>query len=104
MNLEINNTLDNKSSKNSFSEELENYIKKTNTSFSIDRFEGDFAICENRETNEMINIEKSLLPEECKEGDIIKFENCKYVLDKFETQKEKEEIKNLVDNLFKKKK
>ena len=84
MNLEINNNFNNKSSKNAFSEELENYIDKTNTSFSIDRFEGDFAICEDRKTKKMVNIEK-------------------YILDIAQTKKEKEEIKNLVDNLFKRK-
>lgn len=104
MHLEINNNFNNKSSKNAFSEELENYIDKTNTSFSIDRFEGDFAICEDRKTKKMINIEKSLLPIEATEGDIIKFENGKYILDVIQTKKEKEEIKNLVDNLFKRKK
>lgn len=104
MNLEMNNNFNKKNSTNNFSKELENYIDKINTSFSIDRFEGNFAICENRKTQEMVNIEKSLLPEECKEGDIIKFENGKYTIDNSQTKKEKEEIKNLVDNLFKKKK
>lgn len=103
MNLEINNNFNNKSSKNTFSEELENYIDKTNTSFSIDRFEGDFAICEDRKTQKMVNIKKSLLPIDATEGDIIKFENGKYILDIDQTKKEKEEIKNLVDNLFKRK-
>ncbi len=103
MNLEINNNFNNKSSKNAFSEELENYIDKTNTSFSIDRFEGDFAICEDRKTKKMVNIEKSLLPIGATEGDVIRFVNGKYILDIAQTKKEKEEIKNLVDNLFKRK-
>ena len=51
----------------------------------------------------MINIEKSLLPIEATEGDVIRFVNGKYILDIVQTKKEKEEIKNLVDNLFKRK-
>lgn len=103
MNLEINHEPDKKVSSNSFSKELNNYINRTIT-FSIDRFEGNFAVCENTQTNKIINIEKSLLPDDCKEGDIIKFENGKYTLDVSQSKKEKEDIKNLVNSLFKKKK
>lgn len=103
MNLEINNNLNKKSSKSSFSEELENYINKTNTLFSIDRFEGNFAICENKQTQEIVNIQKNLLPINATEGDIIRFVNGKYILDIEQTKKEREDIKNLVDNLFKRK-
>ncbi len=101
MDLEINNQ-NNKISSDDFSKELENHLSKVIT-FSIDRFENNFAVCENKQTNEMVNIEKSLLPIDCKEGDIIKFENGIYTLDLDKTNKEKEEIKNLVNNLFKKK-
>lgn len=88
-------------SNNSFSHELKNQIEKT-TFFSIDRFEGDFAICENKSTGEMVNIKKSLLPESSKEGDILKIENGVYILDKVATQNNQNEIKNMVNNLFKK--
>lgn len=103
MDLEITNTSQNNNS-TSFSKELENYINKTNTYFSIDRFENNFAICENMQTHEMINIEKSLIPENCKSGDILAFKEGKYVLDKSQTLKKQNEIKNLVNSLLKKKK
>lgn len=103
MDLEISKNEKNITSNTSFSKELENYISKENDSFSIDRFEEEFAVCENRKTNEMINIPKSLLPENCKSGDIIILKNGKYVLDVSQTKKEQDEIKNLVNNLFKKK-
>ena len=102
MNLEINHEQNKKNSSDNFSEELKHYINKS-TTFSIDRFEGNFAVCENKQTNEMVNIEKSLLPENCHEGDIIKLENGSYVLDTQNTNKEQEEIKHLLNNLFKKK-
>lgn len=71
--------------------------------FAIDRFEENFAVCENLETNEIINIEKNLLPANCKKGDIIKFENGIYSIDEITTKIEQKEIKNMVDSLFKRK-
>lgn len=101
MNLNIENN--NKTNiNNSFSKELKKSIEKK-SHFSIDRFEGEFAICENKETNEMVNIHKSLLPKNCKEGDILKLENGVYIIDKISTNTEQKEIKNMVNNLFKKK-
>lgn len=103
MILEINDN-DKKNNSENFSSELNNYIEKTKTTFSVDRFEGNFAVCENRETGEFVDIPLSELPENIKEGSMLKFENGKYILDIESTRKEQEEIKNLVDNLFKRKK
>jgi len=36
----------------------------------VDRFEGDFAVCEN-ENKEMINVCRSELPADVKEGDVL---------------------------------
>src|SRR5574344_1827650 len=55
--------------------------------YVIDRFEGDYAVCENRETGEMRNIEKSLLPESVKEGTVLERENGNYIID-VETEKQ----------------
>lgn len=104
MILEINDNNKKNNNLEEFSSELNNYIQKSETTFSIDRFEGDFAICENKQTGQMQSISKSDLPLNICEGDIIKFESGKYVLDVEATNKEKQEIKNLVDNLFKRKK
>ena len=84
MNLDLNNNNKKNNSEN-FSSELNNYI-------------------ENRQTGEFIDIPLSKLPENIKQGSIIKFENGNYILDIESTKKEQEEIKNLVDNLFKRKK
>lgn len=100
MNLNIEN--DNNNLNTSFSKKLENSLNKYFL-FSIDRFEGDFAVCENIETNEIVNINKSLISKNCKEGDIIKLENGVYIKDEIETQNAQEEIKNMMDNLFKRK-
>lgn len=78
-------------------------IPNSNSTFSIDRFEENFAVCENLETGEFLNIQISDLPLNAKEGSIIKFENGIYVLDIENTEAKQLEIKKLVDNLFKKK-
>ena len=103
MILEIDNN-DKKNNSEDFHSELNNYIEKTETTFSVDRFEGNFAVCENRITGDFINIPISELPENVTEGSIIKFEKGNYILDIESTKKEQEEIKNLVNNLFKRKK
>lgn len=104
MILEIDDNNKKNNNSEEFFSELNNYIQKTETTFSVDRFEGDFAVCENRKTGKMITIHKSDLPENIKEGSILKYENGTYILDIESTKKEQEEIKNLVDNLFKRKK
>ncbi len=78
-------------------------LKNTVTTFSIDRFEGNYAICEDRNTQEMVSISKALLPVNSKSGDILKFENDRLIIDDVATLKEQQEIKKLVDQLFKKK-
>ena len=47
----------------------------------IDRFEENFAICENRETKEIRKINLYDLPENIKEGSVLKLKNDKYELD-----------------------
>lgn len=68
--------------------------------FSIDRFEGKFAVCENLSTNEFCNILKKDLPKNCKEGSIIKYENNKYILDEESTKSKQDDVKSIVKNLF----
>ncbi|NMA66279.1 MAG: DUF3006 domain-containing protein [Clostridiaceae bacterium] len=65
----------------------------------IDRFEGDYAICET-ENKGMINIERSNLPCEAKEGDVIIKALDGYKIDKDETNKRKARINELMDDLW----
>lgn len=65
----------------------------------IDRFEGDYAVCE-KEDRIMIDIEKSKLPSYAKEGDVIVLIDGKYSIDLEETNKRKKEIKKLMDDLW----
>ena len=69
--------------------------------FSIDRFEEDMIVLENRKNGEKININKDKLPRNLKEGDIVKRINGKYFLDKKGTMSERDRIKNKMNNLWK---
>lgn len=68
--------------------------------YTIDRFEGDMAVIENRKTREIKNIEKEKIPEECKEGDIIKSINGKYFLDEEQTKEVEKNIHEKYKNLW----
>ena len=71
--------------------------------YSIDRFQDNFAVCENQTTGEFINIPKDLIDSSAKTGDIIKKQNNKYIIDIEKTTIAKAEIRNLATSLFKRK-
>ena len=68
--------------------------------FSVDRFEGDIAVLENRENGNRINVERNKLPNNLKEGDILKCINGKYSLDKDRTIDETNRIRDKMNNLW----
>ncbi len=88
-NLEINET------------EVE-LAKKLNAiqEFSVDRLEEDMAILENRENGNTMNVARSKLPSDIKEGDILKCINGKYTLDRERTLEETNRIKNKMNHLW----
>ena len=85
---------------NAFIKELSERLKIMESKFVIDRFEEGFAVCENRDTKQMHNIEIKDLPEGAKEGTVLKFENGKYVIDELEEQEISNRIKQKMDNLW----
>ena len=66
----------------------------------IDRFEGDYVVCE-RDDRTMLNINKNKLPAEAKEGDILAVDGDAISIDLRETSKRKERAKKLMEELFK---
>jgi hypothetical protein len=66
----------------------------------IDRFENNYAVCE-KEDRTMINIEKSKLPQNAKEGDVLIIKNDKIIIDYEETLKRKKIIENLTEDIWK---
>lgn len=67
--------------------------------YVIDRFEGDFAVCENEE-GKMVNMDKKTLPLEAKEGDVIIFDCNGVSIDKEETTKRRKRINELAESLW----
>lgn len=65
----------------------------------IDRFEGEYAVCE-KEDLEMIDIEIKRLPAYAKEGDVLIIENDDIKIDSSETNKRKKRIETLIDELW----
>ncbi len=68
-------------------------------SYIIDRFEGEFAICED-ENGVMHDIEKALLPANAAAGDCFKERNGAYVLDSQETARRREAIRRKLNSLW----
>lgn len=67
---------------------------------TIDRFEGNFAVCEKADRT-MINIPKEKIPAEAKEGDILTIEGDEIKLDADVTAKRKKDIDKLMNDLWK---
>ena len=68
--------------------------------YTIDRFEENIAVLEDRKTGKNKNISKDRIPEKCKEGDIVKCINGKYFLDKKETEKVEKEMQEKYKDLW----
>lgn len=85
---------------NNFINEMEVKLNKMDVEYTIDRFEGDIAVCEDRNNNKMIEIMKENLPEGAKEGSIIKYENGKYILDLGKDKEIANRIKKKMDKLW----
>lgn len=81
-------------------EKLEDLQKNHQQILVVDRFEENIAVCEDRETKKMINISVTDLPENVKEGDVIKHINNKYELDEKTTLEIEERINEKVKDLF----
>ena len=84
----------NKFDVSSFIQELTERLEIMGKELTVDRFEENFAVCEDRKTGKNYNIEISKLPEGIKEGSIIKFENGKYI----ECENAEKEISNRIKN------
>ena len=67
--------------------------------FTLDRYENNYAICENRTTGEMFDIPKSKISPDAKDGDILKFKNGIYQICHKETNTQKEFIENLFNKI-----
>ena len=69
--------------------------------YIIDRFEGNYAVCEAADLS-MTNVERSKLPSEAKEGDTIIYDGEVYTIDEDDTNRRRERIKRKFNSLKKK--
>jgi hypothetical protein len=67
---------------------------------TIDRFEGEFAVCEKADRT-MINVRKDKIPTNAKEGDVLTIEGESIRIDSGTTTKRKKKIDNLMNDLWK---
>ncbi len=67
---------------------------------SIDRFEGEFAVCIDDNEN-IVSINRSLIRGKVVSGDVIDEKNGVYIVLENETERRKNEIRKLQDELFK---
>jgi hypothetical protein len=67
--------------------------------YTIDRFEGDLAVCESEDLGS-IDIKRADLPAAAKEGDSLIYDGVRYFLDAASTDECRERIQKKVDDLF----
>lgn len=79
---------------------LEIMENSDNIEYTIDRIEEDIAVCENRQTKEIINIKVGELPEDIREGTILIYKDGKYILNHEKEQEIEKRIKEKMDNLW----
>ncbi len=72
-----------------------------NTLFTLDRYESDYAVCENRSTGEMFDIPRLMVDPYARDGDILKLENGKYQIDYNENEKQREISQELTRRITK---
>ena len=68
--------------------------------FTIEKIEDNIVILEDRNKNTFFNIDKSMLPNNIKEGDILDLKDNKYIINKDLTKKIKENIRNKFNSLM----
>ena len=77
-----------------FINEIEERFNEMEEELVIDRYEGDYAICEDRKTGAKKEILKTELQEGLEEGSVIKKENGKYI----KAEKEQEIIEKRIED------
>lgn len=66
----------------------------------LDRFEENFAVCEIEDTQEMINLDISLMPPDVMFGDCLDYENEVITINLQRTAETQERIKNKMRSLW----
>lgn len=64
----------------------------------IDRFEGGFAVVETKDG--MINVDRSFLPSDVREGDVLTCENGRYTVDRESTETIRSSVRDRLHRLL----
>lgn len=110
MNLDFFNNLNKKedSNLNSFVSDLQEFLVNNTPSFhngdtfTIDRFEQNTVVLENRITGKIYIVSVDRIPSNVKEGDILTFLNGEFKFDANKTKSTSDRIQNKFDKLKKK--
>ncbi len=92
-----------------FTKDLNNFLENNNLPFkdgdcfTVDRFENDFVVLEDRKSRKLFNIAINQLPSNIKEGDILSYKNGQFLLDNNKTNKLQNDIQSRFNNLKKNK-
>ena len=65
----------------------------------IDRFEGDYAVCEDENKN-MVNVLKAKLPKDAEEGSVLETTDVLIIVDHKETDRIKKRIKEKMNGMW----
>ena len=68
--------------------------------YSVDRFEGEYAVLENRKTNELKQVKRDMLPTNIKEGSILQCVNGKYMYNEELTKEETNRIQDRMNKIW----
>ncbi len=66
------------------------------TLFTLDRYEGDYAVCENRETGEMIDIPRLNVDPYAKDGHVLRREGDTFMIDYEVTEAARQAIRDVM--------
>jgi len=66
----------------------------------VDRIEGGFAVCECLQTGVVITVDKGVLPDGVKEGDVLRKDGDGLVFDEVRTNRRRAELAERVRRLF----
>lgn len=91
-----------------FIDELKSFLNTTNvldelkklpadTLFTLDRYEGDYAVCENRNTGEMVDIPRLNVDPYAKDGDILRRNGDTYMIDYEATESAMQAIHDVME-------
>ncbi|MDR2649552.1 MAG: DUF3006 domain-containing protein [Clostridiales bacterium] len=66
----------------------------------VDRFEGDYAVCEDMETRALLEYPLETLPEGVSVGDVLVLDDCGITVDRVETEARRERVRKMFEDLW----